>query len=139
MLEDCQGCDVCGQAQPAGRLAEGNTGRHRSTDSILKAATFTFPISIPLFINFSRTQISESGTNPNLHSQPTDPPNLPTVKMRFYLLTLLLALFIATALAIKSQKAVLITYPADTPDSEVDKAIETLKNAGGMVTHEFSQ
>jgi hypothetical protein len=59
--------------------------------------------------------------------------------MRFFLISLLLAFFLATALAVKSQKAVLITYPEDTPQSEVEKAIKALKGAGGVVTHEFSQ
>lgn len=58
--------------------------------------------------------------------------------MRFFLVSLLLAFFVAVTYAVKSQKAVLITYPQDTPSSEVDKAIEAVKGAGGMITHEFS-
>lgn len=58
--------------------------------------------------------------------------------MRFFLVTLLAALFLVSAYAVKQQKAVLITYPEDTPASEVDKAIDVLKEAGGVVTHEYS-
>jgi Mrp family chromosome partitioning ATPase len=59
--------------------------------------------------------------------------------MRFVLLSLLVALFIASVYAVKQQqKAVLVTYPDDTPDHEMDKAINALKEAGGIVTHEYS-
>jgi hypothetical protein len=58
--------------------------------------------------------------------------------MRFLLFSLLIAVLFATVYAVQSQKAVLITYPSDTPASEVDKAIAALKGAGGVVTHEFS-
>ena len=58
--------------------------------------------------------------------------------MRFFLLTILMAFFLASAYAVKTQqKAVLIGYPEDTPQSEVDKGIEAIKNAGGIITHEF--
>ena len=60
--------------------------------------------------------------------------------MRLFLLTLFLAFFLATASAVKeSQKAVLITYPSDTPQSEVDKAIAAVKATGGIITHEFGE
>lgn len=58
--------------------------------------------------------------------------------MRFFLLTLV-ALFVAYVSAVATQKAVMISFPQDTPQSEVDKAMETLKHAGGYVTHEFSE
>ncbi|ETN44240.1 uncharacterized protein HMPREF1541_10791 [Cyphellophora europaea CBS 101466] len=57
--------------------------------------------------------------------------------MRFFILSLLFALFFASALAVKQQKAVIITYPEETPKSEVDKAISVLKEAGGVITHEY--
>jgi hypothetical protein len=58
--------------------------------------------------------------------------------MRLFLFSLLIAILLATVYAVQSQKAVLITYPSNTPASEVDKAIAALKGAGGIVTHEFS-
>jgi ABC-type branched-subunit amino acid transport system substrate-binding protein len=59
--------------------------------------------------------------------------------MRFLLLSLFVALFFASAYAVKQQqKAVIITYDQDTPDHEVNKAIEALKEAGGVITHEYS-
>lgn len=66
-------------------------------------------------------------------------PSSPVSKMRFFLVTLLFALFCASAWAVKpSQKAVIITYPEDTPPHEVDNAIKALEEAGGIVTHEYS-
>ena len=59
--------------------------------------------------------------------------------MRFFIFTLLVALFFVATHAVKQQKAVIITYPEDTPDHEVDKAIDVLKEAGGVVTHEYSK
>ena len=59
--------------------------------------------------------------------------------MRFHLFALLVALLIACAYAVKTQKAVMITYDENTPDSEVDKAMDALRGAGGVITHEFSE
>lgn len=66
--------------------------------------------------------------------------NIPAATMRLFLLTLFLAFILATAYAVReSQKAVLITYPSGTPQSEVDKAIDAVKSAGGIITHEFGE
>lgn len=58
--------------------------------------------------------------------------------MRFYIISLLVALFFGCAFAIKTQKPILVTYPPDTPQSVIDEAIVALKKAGGILTHEYS-
>lgn len=59
--------------------------------------------------------------------------------MRFNIVTLILALFFTCALAVvKNQKPIIVSYPEDTPQSVVDEAIEALKQAGGVLTHEYS-
>jgi hypothetical protein len=35
------------------------------------------------------------------------------------------------------QKAVIVSYPNDTPDSIVVQAMDAIKAAGGMITHEY--
>jgi hypothetical protein len=35
------------------------------------------------------------------------------------------------------QKAVIVTYPEDTPDYVLDKAMAAIEAAGGMITHEY--
>jgi hypothetical protein len=35
------------------------------------------------------------------------------------------------------QKAVIVSYPNDTPDSVLNQAKDAIKAAGGMVTHEY--
>ncbi|RDW83104.1 hypothetical protein BP5796_04595 [Coleophoma crateriformis] len=39
--------------------------------------------------------------------------------------------------AAKPQKAVIVSYPDNTPDSVVTKAMDTIKSAGGIITHEY--
>ena len=58
--------------------------------------------------------------------------------MRFLLLSLLVALLAICASAVVSQRPVLVTYESNTPQSVIDKAMDAIRNAGGMVTHEFS-
>ena len=59
--------------------------------------------------------------------------------MRFYLLLCLVAAFLITlASAITAQKAVMITYPEDTPASVIENAMDAIRKAGGTVTHEYS-
>jgi hypothetical protein len=48
-----------------------------------------------------------------------------------------LALAIGVVAAIAPQKAVIITYPADTPGSVIDQAMQAIKDAGGVITHEY--
>ncbi len=58
--------------------------------------------------------------------------------MRLLVLTYLLGcLLILTVVAIAPQKAVIVTYPEDTPDSVMDQAKDTIRKAGGMITHEY--
>jgi hypothetical protein len=35
------------------------------------------------------------------------------------------------------QKAVIVTYPDNTPDSVLDQAKDAIKAAGGIITHEY--
>jgi hypothetical protein len=35
------------------------------------------------------------------------------------------------------QKAVIVSYPNDTPESILDQAKDAIKAAGGMITHEY--
>jgi Mrp family chromosome partitioning ATPase len=58
------------------------------------------------------------------------------MKFTLTLLTLLtLALGVLSALT--PQKAVIVTYPEDTPSSVVDQAMDAIKEAGGIITHEY--
>ncbi|KAI9730928.1 MAG: hypothetical protein M1818_008002 [Claussenomyces sp. TS43310] len=54
-------------------------------------------------------------------------------------LSILSLLTIATAvLAVTApQKAVIVTYPANTPNSVIDQAMNAIKSAGGIITHEY--
>ncbi|KAM3084258.1 hypothetical protein ACMFMF_001615 [Clarireedia jacksonii] len=35
------------------------------------------------------------------------------------------------------QKAVIVSYPDDTPNSVIDKAMDAIRAAGGVITHEY--
>lgn len=59
--------------------------------------------------------------------------------MRFYLFTLIVAMLCAFAFAVSPQKPIIVTFPQNTPQSVIDKAMDTLKQAGGIVTHEYSK
>jgi hypothetical protein len=64
------------------------------------------------------------------------PRSIP-IKMRLQIAFLLLA-FIVSVLAVPpTQKPVVISYPDNTPSSVIDKAIEEIKKAGGIITHEY--
>ncbi|TVY68809.1 Uncharacterized protein LSUE1_G004529 [Lachnellula suecica] len=54
-------------------------------------------------------------------------------------LTLFAILALATVVlsAAKPQKAVIVSYPDDTPDSVINSAMDAIKTAGGMITHEY--
>lgn len=58
--------------------------------------------------------------------------------MKFAIVTLLLSLFALTALAAPPQRSVIVSYPDDTPNSVLDEAKAAVKQAGGMITHEYS-
>lgn len=55
----------------------------------------------------------------------------------FFFSFLLVCLFALTAVALAPQKAVIVTYPEDTPDSVLDQAKDAIRKAGGMITHEY--
>lgn len=56
--------------------------------------------------------------------------------MKFTLFSLLTLITVAMA-ATMPQKAVIVSYPDETPDNIVDQAKEAIKAAGGMITHEY--
>ncbi|KAI0484351.1 hypothetical protein GGR56DRAFT_668929 [Xylariaceae sp. FL0804] len=41
------------------------------------------------------------------------------------------------ALAVDVQKAVIVSFPNDTPDDVVSRAMNDIRKAGGMITHEY--
>jgi hypothetical protein len=52
----------------------------------------------------------------------------------------ILSLFALIALALGArmpQKQVIVSYPDNTPDSVLDKAKDAIKEAGGIITHEY--
>jgi hypothetical protein len=56
------------------------------------------------------------------------------------LLTFLFAavfLISAVAAAVQQQKAVIISYPSNTPSRVLDQAKKAVVKAGGMITHEY--
>lgn len=55
--------------------------------------------------------------------------------MRFTLLPFT-ALFLAAA-ALKQESQVLITFPQEAPQSDVDRAMDILREAGGVIVHEY--
>jgi hypothetical protein len=52
-------------------------------------------------------------------------------------LSLVLACVTFALAATQPQKAVLITYPDNTPESILDQAKDAIKAAGGIITHEY--
>lgn len=54
-----------------------------------------------------------------------------------YFSYLLACLFALAVVAISPQKAVIVTYPEDTPDSILDQAKDAIRKAGGMITHDY--
>ena len=77
--------------------------------------------------------------------------------MKFYLSTLIIALFVAFALATSStpQNPIVVSYPKDTPQAIIDEAMDAIRAAvrtfawcsrgvgtdlsqGGVITHEYS-
>ncbi|KAK4986170.1 hypothetical protein LTR66_007947 [Elasticomyces elasticus] len=57
--------------------------------------------------------------------------------MKLAIYSILLALLAICAHAAAPQKAVIVSYPKDTPDSVVDRAKTAIKEAGGAITHEY--
>ncbi|ELR01711.1 hypothetical protein VC83_00942 [Pseudogymnoascus destructans] len=56
--------------------------------------------------------------------------------MKFTLLPLLSLLALASAAA-QPQRQVIISYPDNTPYSVVEAAMDEIRAAGGMITHEY--
>ena len=60
--------------------------------------------------------------------------------MRFTLFFVAIACLFAFALAAAPQKAIVVTYEdPNTPQSVVDSAMEAIRKAGGVITHEYSE
>ncbi|KAJ9618485.1 hypothetical protein H2203_009082 [Taxawa tesnikishii (nom. ined.)] len=57
--------------------------------------------------------------------------------MKFYLHILFVVLLAAFAYAAAPQKQVVVSYPNDTPDSVVEQAKAAVREAGGIITHEY--
>lgn len=58
--------------------------------------------------------------------------------MRLPLLNLLLSFLVALVYAQAVKQQVMITYPEETPNSVMQEAMEVIRAAGGIITHEFS-
>ncbi|KAK0122160.1 hypothetical protein ONS95_010421 [Cadophora gregata] len=56
--------------------------------------------------------------------------------MRFTITSILTLVAVAFA-ATMPQKAVIISYPDNTPTNVIDDAMAAIKAAGGMITHEY--
>jgi hypothetical protein len=52
-------------------------------------------------------------------------------------LLILLTIVVGVFSAMVPQKAVIVTYSEDTPNGVIDKAMEAIQEAGGMITHEY--
>lgn len=60
--------------------------------------------------------------------------------MKILVFSLFLALLCGVALATAPQKAIVVTYEdPSTPQSVVDDAMNVIKAAGGVITHEYSE
>lgn len=57
--------------------------------------------------------------------------------MKFLFGYLVSLLFAVAVVAVTAPKAVVVTYPEDTPDSTLDQAKDAIRQAGGIITHEY--
>ncbi|KAK7515075.1 hypothetical protein IWX49DRAFT_580879 [Phyllosticta citricarpa] len=58
--------------------------------------------------------------------------------MKFYIISLVLALFAVCALSVAPpQRSVLVSYSKDTPEKVLDEAKRAIIDAGGFITHEY--
>ncbi|KAI4736367.1 hypothetical protein E4T50_13134 [Aureobasidium sp. EXF-12298] len=57
--------------------------------------------------------------------------------MKFTIHLLLIAFLMALAYAATDSKQVIVSYPKDTPDSVIEHAMSVIKEAGGIITHEY--
>lgn len=56
--------------------------------------------------------------------------------MKFQIIPLF-ALFALALGVTQPQKQVIVSYPDNTPDAVLDKAMNAIKEAGGIITHEY--
>lgn len=56
--------------------------------------------------------------------------------MRFSILPIF-ALVLGVLAAQAPLKAIIVSYPNDTPTSVIDQAMAAIKEAGGVITHEY--
>jgi len=57
------------------------------------------------------------------------------MKLSFSLISV--AFLAISAMAVAPQKAVIVSYPDATPDSIVNHAMDVIREAGGVITHEY--
>ncbi|KKY28838.1 hypothetical protein UCRPC4_g00347 [Phaeomoniella chlamydospora] len=57
--------------------------------------------------------------------------------MRFFLLSFILAVLAIYASAASTQKAVIVSYPNNTPGHVIEEAKDIIREAGGVITHEY--
>lgn len=55
-----------------------------------------------------------------------------------FLILLAFVLAMLVAGATDNHRAVIVSYPNDTPESVLDQAKQTIQNDGGSITHEYS-
>jgi hypothetical protein len=56
--------------------------------------------------------------------------------MKFATLSLLALATVALGATVP-QKAVIVSYPDETPDYIISQAMDAIRDAGGMITHEY--
>lgn len=59
-----------------------------------------------------------------------------TMKLTTLLFSVVLAM--GASAFTQPQKSVIVSYPEDTPQSVLDKAMAAIKDGGGIVTHEYT-
>ncbi|KNG50345.1 protease propeptide inhibitor [Stemphylium lycopersici] len=58
--------------------------------------------------------------------------------MRFAILSVLVALFATFVMATAPHRAVIISWPNDTPDEIVEQSKDAIRKAQGVITHEYN-
>jgi len=62
--------------------------------------------------------------------------------MKFFITTLLVAIFVALAMAATNthveQKPIVVSYPKGTPSSEMEELKAAILKVGGKITHEYN-
>ncbi|OAL55337.1 hypothetical protein IQ07DRAFT_163406 [Pyrenochaeta sp. DS3sAY3a] len=58
--------------------------------------------------------------------------------MRFTLVSFLIAFLATFAMAVAPQRSVIISWPNETPDHIVEEAKEAIRQAKGVITHEYN-